>query len=123
MPDGFASAQIADGAPVLNHIGDDIDLRERRQERPAIGVRPRWVEFAEDARKAQQRRIIQFLIARQQHEMVIQCPTQGLGIGRTDGTRGIKATQFRPKRRIESNDLQGLAPSPAQKNCRGTPAC
>ena len=47
MPHRLAVAEIADRLAVLDHVGDDVELRMLLVERLAIGIWPGRIELAE----------------------------------------------------------------------------
>jgi hypothetical protein len=61
MPDRFTIAETADRPAVLNHIGDDVDVRVVLVERLAIRIRPRRIELAEIAAEREKLRVRQTL--------------------------------------------------------------
>src|SRR6516165_10902849 len=54
MPRRFAVAEVADRLVVLDHVGNDVDVRKRLVEYLAVGIGPGRIELAEVSAERQE---------------------------------------------------------------------
>ena len=95
VPHRLAVAEIADRLAVLDHVGDDVELRMLLEKWLAIGIGPGRIELAEVLAEGDQLRVRKLLAVHDDDQPLPPCGLDGIDVGLRQRPGDVDAGYFR----------------------------